>query len=368
MLWQTAYPHTSPHTHTTHTHYALWSALATVLAERPCLTSYSLSPTRGRSRTSRTNGLCFLVEPSRCPTLHHSPSLARVSSVLFPLTSPTCSRRIPSTRPSVSPLTTYPICILYQPTHRAYGQRSLQKLNTAISSSQTPPDHTPSTPPSGNTPRATNHTMSSSKAPSRSSRHRRYRSIPPDPIDVLDNTSPAGVYHHGGPYDATLLSRNLNPKYSPLAAVRDSNMAALEATPREFVDDALTKHVPLQGTSSVPPGQRDLGGAVMRYEDGADMMREEGSHGGAYKRWPGLVSSTPRDTRSTTSMRSWKLTNVLVVPPGRPQGKGRALVLPRRGRKGPPPPQARHRLHRHRRLVVRAPPAPRLAQVVRARR
>lgn len=131
---------------------------------------------------------------------------------------------------------------------------------------------------------------SSTRNPTRSSRHRRLRSIPPDPIDVLDNTSPAGVYHHGGPYDATLLSRNLNPKYSPLAAVRDSNMAALEATPREFVADALTKHVPLQGTSSVPPGHRDLGGAVMRYEDGTDMMREEGRDGGAYKRWPGLVS------------------------------------------------------------------------------
>lgn len=210
--------------------------------------------------------------------------------------------------------------------------------------------------------------MSSSKAPSRSSRHRRYPSIPPDPIDVLDNTSPAGAYHHGGPYDATLLSRNLNPKYSPLAAVRDSNMAALEATPREFVDDALTKHVPLQGTSSVPPGQRDLKGAVMRYEDGADMMREEGSHGGAYKRWPGLVS-LPRTISRLTSMRNWELTDVLVVPPRRPQGKGRALVLPRRGRKGPPPPQARHRLHRHRhRGLVRTPPAPRLAQVVRAQR
>lgn len=130
--------------------------------------------------------------------------------------------------------------------------------------------------------------MASTKQPTRSSRHRRYRSIPPDPIDVLDKSSPAGVYHHGGPYDATLLSRNLNPKYSPLAAVRDSNMAALEATPREFVDDALTKHVPLQGTATVPPGHRDLGGAVMRYEDGTDMMREEGRDGGAYKRWPGL--------------------------------------------------------------------------------
>lgn len=122
------------------------------------------------------------------------------------------------------------------------------------------------------------------------SRHRYHRSIPPDPIDVLDATSPGGFYHHGGPYDATLRSRNLHPKTSPLAAVRDSNKAALDATPREFVADSLQKHVPLQGTSTVPPGERDFGGTVMRYEDGADLMREDRAEGGAYKRWPHIVS------------------------------------------------------------------------------
>ncbi|SPO02259.1 uncharacterized protein DNG_04932 [Cephalotrichum gorgonifer] len=139
--------------------------------------------------------------------------------------------------------------------------------------------------------------MSASKPP-RSSRHRhrRQHSIPPDPIDVLDATGPGGFYHHPGPYDATLLSRNLNPKYSPVAAVRDSNMKALRATPRDFITDSLTKHVPLQGTASIPPGGRDLHGDVMDYEDGADLMREEGAPGGAYKRWAG-VSYHPNDLK-----------------------------------------------------------------------
>lgn len=121
--------------------------------------------------------------------------------------------------------------------------------------------------------------------------HQRYlRAIPPDPIDVLDSTSPGGFYHHDGPYDAASRMRNLNPKTSPLAAVHDSNTAALEATPRDFIADSLKKRVPLQGTSSVLPGDRDFGGSVMRYEDGTDMMREGVTEGGAYKRWAHIVS------------------------------------------------------------------------------
>lgn len=104
-----------------------------------------------------------------------------------------------------------------------------------------------------------------------------------DVIDGLDTIG--GAYHHGGPYDATLASRNANQKYAPLDAVRDSNMEAIRATPREYMQDSLDKHVPLQGTSTIPSGSRDLSGKIMTYEEGADMMRESGAAGGAYKRW-----------------------------------------------------------------------------------
>lgn len=138
--------------------------------------------------------------------------------------------------------------------------------------------------------------MSSTRTSTRSRPRSLYpRAIPPDPIDILDTTGPGGAYHHPGPYDATLLSRNLHPKTSPVAAVRDSNRAAIAATPREFLADSLAKRVPLQGTSTVPPGGRDFGGGVMAYEDGADLMRDERAEGGAYKRWPGLVSCSRRE-------------------------------------------------------------------------
>jgi hypothetical protein len=81
----------------------------------------------------------------------------------------------------------------------------------------------------------------------------------------------------------------MNPMYSPVAAVKHSNMEALKATPREFVQDSLEKHVPLQGTAMVPPGERYFGGRIMRYEEGADVMREADAPGGAYGRWEGQV-------------------------------------------------------------------------------
>jgi len=62
-------------------------------------------------------------------------------------------------------------------------------------------------------------------------------------------------------------------------------MEALKATPAEFVQDSLSKHVPLQGTAIVPPGMQAFGGRTMEYEEGADLMREADAQGGAYKRW-----------------------------------------------------------------------------------
>jgi hypothetical protein len=108
-----------------------------------------------------------------------------------------------------------------------------------------------------------------------------------DLIDRLDKTNIGGVaYHHEGPYDATNLSRNRDLKYSPVAAVQESNEEALRATPRENITDALQKHRPLEGTAIVPPGVPDRMGRTYDYKEGADLMREPG---GDYKRWPGVT-------------------------------------------------------------------------------
>ncbi|OTB04449.1 hypothetical protein M426DRAFT_11596 [Hypoxylon sp. CI-4A] len=106
-----------------------------------------------------------------------------------------------------------------------------------------------------------------------------------DTIDILDNIGIGGPYHHDGPYDATLASRNRDKRYAPVEAVKYTNSEALKATPRENVVDSLERHVPLQGTAVIPPGERDFAGRIMNYEEGADLMREEDAPGGPYKRW-----------------------------------------------------------------------------------
>ncbi|KAL2255555.1 hypothetical protein VTK26DRAFT_3137 [Humicola hyalothermophila] len=126
------------------------------------------------------------------------------------------------------------------------------------------------------------------RAADRAPRLRTHRHPPPsDAIDSLDSTGPVpgATYHHGGPFDATLKAYNANSRYAPVDAVRDTNMEALKATPAEFVQDSLVKHVPLQGTAVVPPGFRDWNGRLMEYEEGADLMREADAEGGPYKRW-----------------------------------------------------------------------------------
>ncbi len=111
-----------------------------------------------------------------------------------------------------------------------------------------------------------------------------------DTIDVLDRSVWGVAYHHEGPYDATLRARNASVESSPVAAVRETNAEALRATAPEYIKDSLTRHMPLQGTAIIPPGMAGLDGRVMRYEEGADLMREADAPGGAYKRWDGIVS------------------------------------------------------------------------------
>ncbi len=116
--------------------------------------------------------------------------------------------------------------------------------------------------------------------------HLRKKHIPgPDVIDSLDTVN--GAYHHEGPFDATLLARNTSNTISPVQAVSASNLEALKATPQEKIKDSLERHRPLDGVAIVPPGEPDMSGRVYNYEEGTDLMIE---NGGNYKRWPGVVS------------------------------------------------------------------------------
>ncbi|CAD6505242.1 BgTH12-00734 [Blumeria graminis f. sp. triticale] len=106
-----------------------------------------------------------------------------------------------------------------------------------------------------------------------------------DTIDSLDRSAFGQSYHHSGPYDATLLARNRSRQYAPVEALQTSNNEALKATPKEFIKAALERHIPLQGTATIPPGMPGYDGKVMKYQEGADLMREYDAEGGAYRRW-----------------------------------------------------------------------------------
>lgn len=139
-----------------------------------------------------------------------------------------------------------------------------------------------------------------------------------DTIDSLDRSIIGGPYHHEGPYDATLLARNTSHTSSPVEAVRGSNAEAIRATPKEYIKDSLNKHVPLQGTSVIPPGMQGFDGKTMNYEEGADLMREPDAAGGAYKRYADIVcihptkSKHPANKSRTTSQ---KITKAKASPP-----------------------------------------------------
>ncbi|KAJ4363746.1 hypothetical protein N0V95_001062 [Ascochyta clinopodiicola] len=115
--------------------------------------------------------------------------------------------------------------------------------------------------------------------------------------DIIDRLDKTGVtrYHHEGPYDAASIARNRDKKYSPVAAVQESNEEALRATPRENIRDAVERHRPLEGVATVPPGMADKFGRVYHYEEGTDMQRDP-LNKGDYKRVPG-VEYDPNDLK-----------------------------------------------------------------------
>ena len=120
------------------------------------------------------------------------------------------------------------------------------------------------------------------KAAHRAPHLRKKYTVGPDTIDKLDVIG--GRYHHDGPFDATLLARNLFTN-SPVEALSGSNEEALKATPRERIKDSIERHRPLDGVAAVPSGMTDRNGNTYDYEEGTDLMIE-----GNYKRWPGVVS------------------------------------------------------------------------------
>ena len=126
------------------------------------------------------------------------------------------------------------------------------------------------------------------KAADRAPHLRKHHQIRPDPVDKLD---PLGPYHHEGPFDATYYARNTSYVNSPLEALAGSNEEAIKATPRERIIDSVHRHRPLDGVATYAPGEVDETGQTYDYEPGENMMIHGNPEGGAYKRWPGMVSN-----------------------------------------------------------------------------
>lgn len=129
--------------------------------------------------------------------------------------------------------------------------------------------------------------------------------MPTDTIDSLDvSFFGDGAYHHEGPYDATLASRQI-PGYAPIDAVKYTNAQALAATPRANIIDSLTRKVPLQGVGMVPPGVVGPGGQRFDYEED-DIQRSQGRLG----RWPDVVGSiSPITPLNTAPLHKIRLTH-----------------------------------------------------------
>lgn len=127
----------------------------------------------------------------------------------------------------------------------------------------------------GHQPRPSQELAAHEKLVRKDSRAR--RTIPRDPIDKLDDI--LGSYHHEGPFDATLASRQI-PGRAPVEATKIGNSLALAATPNDYVQRALERHEPLDGTSSHASGTTVEGQRFLYEEE--DVERQ----GGALGRWP----------------------------------------------------------------------------------
>jgi hypothetical protein len=128
--------------------------------------------------------------------------------------------------------------------------------------------------------------------------------IPASGLDTIDRLDGAGAgYHHDGPYDATLLANNAVPGASPVAALAGTTAAALAATPREKVADAVESHRPLDGVADVAAGGCDRFGRWYDYSE-LDLMAE--GDGGLGK-VPGEVSDFSKEIQADRQAEKEKL-------------------------------------------------------------
>lgn len=91
------------------------------------------------------------------------------------------------------------------------------------------------------------------------------KALPVDPIDKLD-LSFGAPFHHEGPYDSTLFSRQVKGK-APVDALRSSNQETIDATPPGSLVDSLKQKIPLDNVGSIPPGRAAPGGHIMDYRE-----------------------------------------------------------------------------------------------------
>jgi len=134
---------------------------------------------------------------------------------------------------------------------------------------------------------ATPTTAETAASPSKPHHHHKSRPsnhLPPDIIDLMDDSVPPSLLrHHSGPFDPVTRSAYLPPTESPLAALEHSTEEVLKATPESSIRDSLNKHVPLQNTAVVPPGEPLPGGLT---EERLDY--EEENLIGDVGRWEGI--------------------------------------------------------------------------------
>ena len=100
--------------------------------------------------------------------------------------------------------------------------------------------------------------------------HRRKapKRMPLDTIDIMDDSVPPNLLrHHSGPFDAVAKSMYLSENKNPLAALEHSTQEVLEATPDVSIQDAIERHMPLQNTAIMEPGQRPFGCDELQYEE-----------------------------------------------------------------------------------------------------
>lgn len=140
------------------------------------------------------------------------------------------------------------------------------------STSATREKHTsPTSASKGHSTRPSQDLANHEKLVRKSSRAR--KQIPRDSIDNLDDI--LGSYHHEGPFDATLASRQI-PGRAPVEATRIGNAMALAATPKEFVQRSLERHEPLDGISSHASGSV-VDGKRLHYDE-ENVERQDGEY------------------------------------------------------------------------------------------